>query len=506
VAIALDGGIPDFSARRHGTHRGSDHDGSDRSGTDRPSADRQGPDRRGSSRRYPIPPGRSRPARPLAGLEVHTPATTESAAGDTPDGDTPAALDIALIKETFGRVTANAPLAMEHFYARLFTASPETRGMFPMGMSQMRERVFAELSRMIGTLDRPEDLTAYLTRLGADHRKYGVRDGHYHAFFTALLDTAAYLNGSAWTPPAEAAWAALLKIAARTMRDAAADDARNHPPWWTAEIVGHEQRTATVAVLTLAPDQPLPYRAGQYVPVQVPRWPRVWRPYSVACAPRPYGRIELHVRAVPGGMVSTALVRHVSPGDTVLLGPAAGTMTAPDDDRDLLCVAGGTGLAPVKAIIEATAARPRSGRRTRRITLFAGARRAGDLYDLADLRRLAAAVPGLRIIPVLSGENPADATADWLTGLLPDVVAAQGLFDSCHAYISGPQALVDATTVVLSAHLPAGHIHHDPPAARPGPAAWAPPAVAVTVPAPGTTLPPLTRSELYATFGQPAFR
>jgi NAD(P)H-flavin reductase/hemoglobin-like flavoprotein len=472
VAIALDGGIPDFSARR------------------------------------------SRPARPLDGLEVRTAATTERAApaasaptaSATTDSDTPAALDIALIKETFGRVTANAPLAMEHFYARLFTTSPETRGMFPMGMSQMREQVFAELSRMIGTLDRPEDLTAYLTRLGADHRKYGVRDGHYHAFFTALLDTAAYLNGSAWTPRAEAAWAALLKIAARTMRDAAADDARNHPPWWTAEIVGHERRTATVAVLTLAPDQPLPYRAGQYVPVQVPRWPRVWRPYSVACAPRPDGRLELHVRAVPGGMVSTALVRHVSAGDTVLLGPAAGAMTAPADDRDLLCVAGGTGLAPIKAIIEATAARPRSGGRTRRITLFAGARRADDLYDQADLRRLAAAVPGLQIIPVLSGENPADATADMLTGLLPDVVAARGLFDSCHAYISGPQALVDATTVVLSAHLPAEHIHHDPPAARPGPAAWAPPTVAATMPAPGTTLPPLTRSELYATFGQPAFR
>ncbi len=82
------------------------------------------------------------------------------------------------------------------------------------------------------------------------------------------------------------------------------------------------------------------------------RWPRAWRPYSIANAPRRGGLIELHVRAVPGGLVSNTLVHHSVTGDCVLLGAAAGAMTLADSDRDLLCVAGGTGLAPIKAIIE----------------------------------------------------------------------------------------------------------------------------------------------------------
>ena len=110
------------------------------------------------------------------------------------------------------------------------------------------------------------------------------------------------------------------------------------------------------------------------MPVQVPRWPRVWRPYSIANAPRADGLIHLHVRAVPGGMVSPDLVRHSTVGDTVLLGPASGGMTAPPpgSDGDLRCIAGGTGLAPIKAIVE-TAVGSRRGDRPRRITLFVGA-------------------------------------------------------------------------------------------------------------------------------------
>jgi len=67
------------------------------------------------------------------------------------------------------------------------------------------------------------------------------------------------------------------------------------------EIIAHDRRSVSVAVLTIRPDKPLPYRPGQYVPVQVTKWPRVWRPYSIANAPRADSLIELHVRAVPAG-------------------------------------------------------------------------------------------------------------------------------------------------------------------------------------------------------------
>ena len=55
-----------------------------------------------------------------------------------------------------------------------------------------------------------------------------------------------------------------------------------------------------------------------------PRWPRQWRSYSIVNAPRPDGTLTLHVTAVPGGLVSTALVYHTRPGDILLLGAPDG--------------------------------------------------------------------------------------------------------------------------------------------------------------------------------------
>jgi NAD(P)H-flavin reductase/hemoglobin-like flavoprotein len=444
----------------------------------------------------------------LGGLARSPAAEIDSIAaaqGETDESVSGTDFDAYLVKESFQRVMSNAALAMEYFYSHLFTVSPETRGMFPMGMSQMRDRLFAGLATLVWSLDSPEASGAYLAQLGRDHRKYGVKDRHYHAFFVALLATAAHFNGADWTPETDAAWQGALAYAVRTMRSAAAADARNHPPWWVGEIVGHDRRGDSVAVVTIRPDRTFPYRPGQYLTLQVTRWPRVWRAYSIANAPRSSGLLDLHVRAVPGGMVSTTLVSHAVVGDTVLLGPARGEMLLPgtarpgevrpgegppgdrygEPGRDLLCVAGGTGLAPLKALIEEVAL-GRLGHgagEPRRITLFAGARRQQDLYDLPDLQRLQTACPGLQVIPVLSDELTGRPGPAWISGMLPDVVRAHGLFENSEAFICGPEAMVRQTTLLLAAHVPPEQIHHDPlpdDPALPGTAAAAPPADTLT--------------------------
>ena len=469
MAIALDGGVPDYGADRLAAQS--------RLGLFRRQRESlpQSPDRASLTR----PDGSRRPGT-VASLAQQRVAGTESIAADQAEdvrAATADSFDARLVKESFAQLTANAPLAMEYFYSHLFTASPETRAMFPMSMSQVREHVFTALTRLVWSMDSPEQLDAYLTQLGREHRKYGVKDKHYHAFFTALLATAQFFSGTSWTPETAAAWDGALSYAACTMRSAAAADARDHPPWWVGEIVAHDRRTDTLAVLTIRPDQPLPYRAGQYVPVQVPRWPRVWRSYSIANAPRGDGLIDLHVRAVPGGMVSTTLVRHATAGDTVLLGPARGELAAPDGDRDLLCVAGGTGLAPIKAIIQEVIARQQRDSRPRRITLFAGARRQEDLYDLPELQAMQASCPGLQVIPVLSDEptlsdQPAILGLTGMTGLLPDVIRGHGLFENSEACICGPPAMVRQTALLLAAQVAAPQIHYDPlPSADTFPAA-----------------------------------
>ncbi|MDG4817697.1 MULTISPECIES: FAD-binding oxidoreductase [unclassified Micromonospora] len=124
-----------------------------------------------------------------------------------------------------------------------------------------------------------------------------------------------------------------------------------------ARVIGHDRPCAGIAVLTLRPWARLPHRPGQAVPVQTPRHPGRWRWYSPANAPRPDGTVELHVRAVAAGTVSGGLVQDVRPGDLLRLGPARDTGLHLRDG-DLLLVAGGTGLAPLRALVEQVAATP----------------------------------------------------------------------------------------------------------------------------------------------------
>jgi NAD(P)H-flavin reductase/hemoglobin-like flavoprotein len=374
------------------------------------------------------------------------------------------ARDARLVKESFAVIEGRAPEAMEHFYAWLFVRHPEVRAMFPLAMSAHRERVFGALARIVWSMDSPQALAAYVGQLGRDHRKFGVKDKHYEAFFGVLLDTVRHFGAGTWTGDTQAAWEAAVGSIGSIMRAAAAADARQAPPWWIGEILQHDLRGPDLAVLTIRPDQPLAFRPGQYVAVQVARWPRVWRNFSIANAPRASGLLDLHVRAVPGGMVSTALVHHVQAGDILLLGPARGDLAvAADSERDLLCIAGGTGLAPIKALIEGVIAAAGQARQAgqavqRRISLYVGARTASDLYDMRDLSLLAAACAGLTVIPVVSHDP------DWagLAGLLPDAVRQHASCEGREVFISGPDAMVSETVRMLARRMSGEHIHHDP--------------------------------------------
>jgi NAD(P)H-flavin reductase/hemoglobin-like flavoprotein len=367
-----------------------------------------------------------------------------------------------IVKETFTRLEADPAAATSYFYGRLFAARPRLRALFPPAMGAVHEKFFRALTRIVWSQDNPDELARHLGRLGRDHRKHGVLPEHYPAVEGALLATLRMFAADVWTAEAEAAWTAAYRSAAAIMIEAAERDAAGGaPPWWTAEITGHDRRSADLAVLTLRPDRPLPFRPGQHVPAQTPRWPRVWRSYWIANAPRSDGALRLHVRASPAGWVSGALVRHAVPGDTVLLGPAAGTMTLDaEPGRGLLLIGGGTGLAPMKALAEQAV----SAGGDRDVHLLVGARTERDLYDLAELRLLESACPRLRVIPVLS--RPADQGRDAPHGRLPGVLP--GLLDGLDgwrdrdAYIAGPPPLVRSTVTALQQHgMPLGRIHHD---------------------------------------------
>ncbi|MEU3562897.1 globin domain-containing protein [Kitasatospora sp. NPDC006786] len=405
-------------------------------------------------------------ALPAAGL----PAVGLPAAGQDGTAGRPplTGREVALVRAGLAAVGPDADRATAHFFALLFLRHPELRPSFPAAMDVHRDRLFRTLLAVVREIDQPVALRATLTGLGRDHRRYGTLTGYDAAVEECLVATLARYAGGHWDAEAESAWRRAYRMISSAVIEAAEEDARTSPPWWQGEIVRHERRTRDVAAITVRPDQAYPFRAGQYAALETPWWPRVWRQYSFAGAPRPDGLLTFHVKAVQAGWVSNALVHRAAPGDVLRLGPAAGSMTVDHAaGPDLLCLGGGTGIAPIRALVEEAVEHGVPGRR---VEVFYGARRAEELYALGELRELAARNRWLTVRPVLSGGAPAGVLLPGgllpggpLTGELPEVVSRFGPWTGREAVLSGPAAMVrTGVGALLRAGVPAERIRHDP--------------------------------------------
>ena len=399
------------------------------------------------------------PAGPGTGHRAEPRPVLETGGIRPADASSPALTEPAVvaIRSTFAIVAEAGDAVPGYFYGQLFARQPRLRALFPAAMNAQRDRLVKALVQIVESLSTPEEMATYLAQLGRDHRKYGVDPAMYEVVGAALLATLRRFAGPAFTVAAEQAWTDAYAAVSALMIQAADEAGAAAPASWSAEVVGIEERFRGMAVLTIALDQGMRFEAGQHVTVQHPRWPRVWRPYSIAGCPREDGLVQLHVKAVPGGWVSNALVSHTGPGDELTLGPPLGTMTLqPAGDRDLICVAGGTGLAPIKAIV-AQAVRDTTAC-PRRIHLYCGARRREELYDLADLWQLADAWSGLQVIPVTSD----DRAFDGMQGNVGRVAARYLPHQGCEAYVAGPPAMVRETVRMLTrAGLPRERVHYD---------------------------------------------
>jgi NAD(P)H-flavin reductase/hemoglobin-like flavoprotein len=346
--------------------------------------------------------------------------------------------DAELIKKSLVLVEPLADKVAAHFYALLFLDRPHIRDMFPPMMDAQRGRLFRALVQITQDIDRPEVIDGFLTDLGSDHRKFDVQPEHYGLVGECLIAALKRFVGEDWTEETERAWAAAYELVAGRMIAGAESTVATQPPWWRAEVVAHEPRTSDIAVVTVRTDSPLPYQAGQYVSLESSRWPRVWRSYSIANAPRKDNLLQFHVRAVGAGWVSSALVHYGQVGDVLRLGPARGSLVVDrESTRDVVLVGGGTGLAPLKAIAEDM------GRwnTDRTVYLFFGVREQEDLYDLQDLGDMVAEYPWLQVVPVVS-EDPRFRGEK---GLLPDVIAKLGSWADHDVYVSGPTPMIRAT-------------------------------------------------------------
>nr|WP_199791484.1 globin domain-containing protein [Streptomyces sp. 142MFCol3.1] len=358
--------------------------------------------------------------------------------------------DAVLIRRTMAEVGPVADKVTSYFYALLFVRHPELRQLFPAAMDTQRDRLLRALLTAAEHIDNTEVLVAYLQNLGRGHRKYGTRPEHYPAVGECLIGSLSRYASGSWDADTEAAWVRAYTTISQVMIDSAAADELLAPAWWYAEVVSHDLRTLDVAVVTVRPDQPYPFLAGQYTSVETPWWPRIWRHYSFASAPRSDGLLSFHVKAVPAGWVSNALVHRARPGDIIRLGPPAGSMTVDHTtDSGLLCLGGGTGIAPIKALVEDVA---EHGER-RPVEVFYGARTDHDLYDIDTMLRLQQSHPWLAVRPVVDQQAHLQ---------LPDAVRAYGPWNEYDAYLSGPPGMIRSGVDALKdIGIPSDRIRHD---------------------------------------------
>ena len=365
-------------------------------------------------------------------------------------------VDTSLLRESWALVGADSDKVALQFYGMLFSRYPAVRALFPPAMDTQRDRLLNALTYVVLNLDNdPAQVTGYLRELARDHRKFDVRPEHYPAVGRCLVAALRANAGGAWKPEYTEAWLAAYDLIATIMIDAAEENAAAAPPHWTARVVAHEQRTADIAVLTVEPNESYLFHAGQYATVQTARWPRVWRSYSIANAPRHDNLLTFHVRLVPGGWVSTTLAHQTQVGDEVLLGPPRGSMTLHSHRPGrLLCLAGGTGLAPIKAIIEEKLRTTRNPD----ITLVHGVRQERDLYDAEDLMRMAATPGRFRLYSAVS-EDPSYQSRQTIA----DVIDHEDVGDFPATFVCGPAEMVLTTLDRLAQlGLPAHCIRSEP--------------------------------------------
>ncbi|MGH3838770.1 MAG: globin domain-containing protein [Pseudonocardiaceae bacterium] len=362
---------------------------------------------------------------------------------------------VRLIRESYAAIQPQAEEVVRFFYATLFAIAPATRELFAANMEVQHGRFLKALTYIVQKADQPDDLLPFLRQLGRDHRKFGVQTQHYDAMGTALVTALKQYAGQAWTPQVEKAWIDAYGLIAKTMQEAADED--REPAWWTAQVIDHQRLTWDLAVVRVRPDRPVPYRAGQYVSVEVPQRPRLWRFLSPANTPRPDGAIEFHIRAVAGGWVSRSIVGHSQVGDTWRIGSPMGRMTVDRrSGRDVVMVAGGTGTAPMRAILEELT---RWGSNPQ-VTMFAGGRTRADLPELDTLTAMTATNPWLTVIPVLES-HPRVAGIE--RGTLADVVPRFGTWADRDVLVCGSPAMIRATVSrMLVAGTPLDRITYDP--------------------------------------------
>ena len=213
------------------------------------------------------------------------------------------------------------------------------------------------------------------------------------------------------------------------------------------EITAIEKLTSDIVRVTVTLPEETTYVPGQYALFSTPSISSGPRSYSFATPPQG-NHVTFFIREVPGGEMSGWANHHAVVGDKVTVDGPYGDFYLRQDSAEkrggeMLMIAGGSGIAPVLAILEDAM----NHKIDRDVTFLFGARTEKDLCALEDISRISRNWSGrFRFIPVLS-EEPEGSSWEGRRGLVTDVIPE--LNDITQTYMCGPPPMLDAAESCL---------------------------------------------------------
>lgn len=214
--------------------------------------------------------------------------------------------------------------------------------------------------------------------------------------------------------------------------------------------------------IRLAEPETISFTPGQYVQLEAPPYgdnpDPVLRAYSISSTPGDDRAVELIVRLVPGGICTTWVFTMLAEGDEVVFSGPYGQFRLSETDREMVWIAGGSGMAPFWSI----ARHMREQGIDRKVTYFFGAVRRDGLFLVDEFRELEREMPSFRFLPALSAPEESDHW-DGERGLITEVVARHvDGGDSKEGYLCGSAGMIDAAVKVLEEKgIPEDRIYYD---------------------------------------------
>lgn len=207
--------------------------------------------------------------------------------------------------------------------------------------------------------------------------------------------------------------------------------------------------THDIKEVTLKLDEKLNFKPGQFMLMRIPIYNGAasseFRSYSIAIPPNAKNQVQFEVRLVRNGYATTYIHQHLAVGDRLLLAGPYGQFYLRDSQKDILMIAGGSGMAPIKAILEAMAAE-KNPRRTR---FFFGGRDRADLFLLDEMKELEKTLPNFSFIPVV---GQTDSLWQGEVGMVPEVASRflqAGEVKRTEAYLCGSPGMINACLAAL---------------------------------------------------------